>query len=304
MKKVDIIIPSYKPGAEFEVLLDRLEKQSVSPSTIRVVNTEAAFWDDTIEKRHPGISVLHISKEEFDHGGTRKMMGELSDADIIVFMTQDALPSNGRLIEKLISPIGEGRIRAAYARQLPKKGCRLPEAYVRKFNYPEQDIVKGKEDYPELGIKTFFCSDVCAAYDRNVWLELGGFPDRTIFNEDMIYSRKLIDAGYQIAYCKDAQVYHSHNYSCLQQLRRNFDLGVSHAEFAETFRGISSEGEGIQMVRKTISWLIQKKRPDLAAYTVVQSGCKYVGYLLGKHYHILPEKLVRILTTNKAYWNR
>lgn len=73
----------------------------------------------------------------------------------------------------------------AYARQLPKSDCHIVEQYTRQFNYPEQSCVKTKADIPTLGIKTFFCSDVCAAYRRDLFEELGGFESPVIFNEDM-----------------------------------------------------------------------------------------------------------------------
>ena len=43
-----------------------------------------------------------------------------------------------------------------------------------------------------MGIKTYFCSNVCAAYKKDIFEKLGGFVDRTIFNEDMIYAGNLI----------------------------------------------------------------------------------------------------------------
>ena len=55
------------------------------------------------------------------------------------------------------------------------------------------------------GIKTFFCSNVCAAYRREIYEELGGFVRHTIFNEDMIYAAKAVEAGYSVAYAADAQ---------------------------------------------------------------------------------------------------
>lgn len=72
----------------------------------------------------------------------------------------------------------------AYARQLPKSDCHIVEQYTRQFNYPEQSCVKTKADIPTLGIKTFFCSDVCAAY-RVIYLKNWGFESPVIFNEDM-----------------------------------------------------------------------------------------------------------------------
>lgn len=61
--------------------------------------------------------------------------------------------------------------------------------------------MKSSADLERLGIKTYFCSNVCAAYCREIYCELGGFESGTIFNEDMIYAAKLIKSGYSIAYC-------------------------------------------------------------------------------------------------------
>ena len=140
-------------------------------------------------------------------------------------------------------------VRAAYARQLPKPDCKLLERFTRNFSYPARSDIKDKDDLPTAGIKTFFCSNVCAAYDRKTLEKLGGFPKRTIFNEDMIYGGNLVRNGYAIAYAADAKVLHSHNYSCKKQFQRNFDLGVSQAEHPEIFSEYPSEGEGIKLVK-------------------------------------------------------
>lgn len=66
---------------------------------------------------------------------------------------------------------------------------------------------------------------MCAAYRQDIYEELGGFVKHTIFNEDMIYAAKAVEAGYAIAYAADARVVHSHNYTNGQQFHRNFDLG-------------------------------------------------------------------------------
>lgn len=150
-------------------------------------------------------------------------------------MTQDAMPADSRLIENLIEPLGEELVGVSYARQLPASDCDFIERYTRRFNYPEESRIKGKEDIPELGIKTFFCSNVCAAYRRDVYEALGGFSRRTIFNEDMILAGRMVQAGYKVAYAAGARVIHSHNYSGLQQFHRNFDLAVSQADNPEVF---------------------------------------------------------------------
>ena len=301
-RKIDVIIPTYRPGSEFGELLHRLEKQECAPDRILVMNTGKEHWNQEWEQC-PILEVHHLEQKEFDHGGTRKRAAEMSDADIMIFMTQDALPADRKLIGNLVQTItGHPGVGAAYARQIPKKDCRFLEKYTRSFNYPDSSSVKTFADIPKYGIKTFFCSNVCAAYDREIYQEIGGFTDRAIFNEDMIYAGTMVKAGYAVAYAADAKVYHSHNYSARQQFHRNFDLGVSQAEHPEIFAEVHSEGEGIRLVKKSLKYLIKTGHVWLIPQLVIQSGAKYAGYFLGKRYEKLPEKLILKCTMSPYYW--
>ncbi len=299
---VDVIIPVYRPDKRFQELLRRLDCQTKRPDRIILMNTEKAQWKPDVIWGISGVEVHHLPKAEFDHGGTRARAAKLSDADLMVFMTQDALPANRKLIENLIKPLESEKIWVSYARQCPDVSCHLAERYSRTFNYPETSRIKSGEDLPRLGIKTYFCSNVCAAYRKDAYLKLGGFETRAIFNEDMIYAAHVIQAGGQIAYVAEARVIHSHNYSSLQQFHRNFDLGVSQAEHPEIFADVPSEGEGIALVRQTAAYLLSRRRPWLLPSLVLQSAAKYSGYLLGKHYQKLPGQLCIICSDNKDYW--
>lgn len=303
-RTIDVIIPTYRPGKEFRLLLERLKQQSVPVRRVVIINTEKKFWDSRWEQEFPFTEVHHIKKEEFDHGGTRRKAAELTDAEIMVFMTQDALPADRDLIRNLTAPLKEPETAAAYARQLPNASCSFVERYTRSFNYPDKSSVKSREDLPVYGIKTFFCSNVCAAYRKDVYESLGGFAEHTIFNEDMIYAFAVIQHGYWIAYAADAKVIHSHNYTCMQQFRRNFDLGVSQAEYPEVFQTASSESEGIRLVKKTFRYLCVNGRRRLIPGFVLQSGFKYAGYLAGKNYRRLPARMVRWCSMNKDYWRK
>lgn len=320
---VELLIPVYKPGKELNMLLQNIHRQTYLPAKIKLLVTasdeEFAVIRTKLEKRDtmPEVECVHIRPSEFDHGGTRHLGASQSQADILLFMTQDAVPENEYLVEEMIKAFtGENAmaedvadladqqplIAAVYARQLPAADCNFIEQYTRQFNYPAESRVKTKEDLPVLGIKTYFCSNVCAAYRRDVYEQLGGFERRTIFNEDMIFAAGLIQAGYGVAYAAEARVIHSHNYSGLQQLHRNFDLAVSQAEHPEIFEAVPSEGEGIRMVKSTAGYLIKSGKAYLVPKLVWQSGCKYLGYLLGRKYHKLPGKMVLWLTMNKRYW--
>lgn len=121
----------------------------------------------------------------------------------------------------------------------------------------------------------------------------------------MIYAAGAVRAGYGIAYQPGAKVYHSHDYSCSEQFHRNFDMGVSQADHPEIFAAVSSESEGIRLVKMTIAHLKEQKLWLQIPGVIVKSGCKYIGYLLGKNYKKLPKKLVVKCSakSNREYWS-
>lgn len=299
---VAVLIPVYRPDKRFARLLKMLGRQTWPVTQIVIMNTEQSFWNETGYEGIPGLEVHHVKKSEFDHGGTRRRGMEYITADICICMTQDAVPADEYLVERLAAALEPEQVMAAYARQLPQQDCRLIERYTRSFNYPPQSAVRTKADLPRLGIKTCFCSNVCAAYRMDYYHRTDGFIKRTIFNEDMIYAARVIEAGFGIAYAASARVYHSHNYSAIQQLRRNFDLAVSQADHPEIFAGLKAEGEGIRLVKQTARYLAAQHKWYLLPQLVVISGCKYLGFLLGRHYRRLPPRLIRGLTMNPGYW--
>ena len=248
---VDVIILVYRPNESLRILLRRLDRQSVKPERIILINTEEKFWNSKLIRGLDRVEVYHVSKAEFDHAATRRKAAELSDAEYMMFLTQDALPANSKLIERLLEAFKDNEVAAAYARQLPKKNCNSIECYSRAFNYPKRSFIRTKEDVQKLGIRAYFFSDVCAVYRKTDYISLGGFVERAIFNEDMLFAANALKHGKKTAYVAEAQVYHSHNYGNLQYFRRNFDLGVSQAEHPEIFAAVSSEKEGIKLVKKT-----------------------------------------------------
>lgn len=306
---IDILIPTYKPGKEFVELIQLLLNQTVEIRKVIIMNTEELYFERLMFEypqlgQYHQLEIHHVSQKEFDHGGTRHKGMLYSQADICVCMTQDAMPADTYLLEALTQPLEDGKVAVSYSRQLPKADAGPLEQFSRSFNYPAEPKCKTRADIETMGIKAFFCSDVCAAYNRRVYLELGGFIRHTIFNEDMIFAHKALQSGYYVYYAAEAKVLHSHEYGFMQQLRRNFDLGVSQADHPEVFADISSESEGKRMVMSACRHFMDIGKPLEILHLVLQSGAKYIGYFLGKHYQKLPAFVVRRITTNQAYWER
>ncbi len=308
MSTVDVIIPTYKPDQSLFTLIDDLEKQSLRPEKIIIMNTEKSYWDELTSKsgedpqsKYDNVVVRHISKNEFDHGETRNQGVMLSDSDFFLMMTQDAFPKDKMLIYNLAKALDKD-VAAAYARQYPRSDCNLAERYSRKFNYPNEAMKKTQADVEKLGIKTYFCSNVCAMYRRDVYNVIGGFTHRTIFNEDMVFAGNACQRGYAICYVPEAGVIHSHNYTCMQQFHRNFDLGVSQADHPEIFGAIKSETEGKKMVKKTIAHFKSMGKTYLVPHYIVMCGFRFIGYKLGRNYKKLPKGLCKAFSMNRDYW--
>ena len=206
-KKIDVVIPAYKPGEKFQKLIKMLQKQTYPIHEILIMNTEKAYFPEASVAGLPNVRVEHLTRAEFDHGGTRDKAAGLLSGDFFLFMTQDAVPADTYLVEKLAGAFDDEKVDAAYARQLPNPDCSVIERYTRSFNYPDAPSVKTKKDLPKYGIKTFFCSNVCAMYRAETYWRLGGFEKKTIFNEDMIFAGKIILNGGGIAYVPEARVH-------------------------------------------------------------------------------------------------
>ena len=52
-KTIDVIIPTYHPGREFEQLIERLYKQDCPINKIIIMNTEDALWNKEWDEKYP-----------------------------------------------------------------------------------------------------------------------------------------------------------------------------------------------------------------------------------------------------------
>lgn len=315
-KTFDIAIPVYRPDEKFDCLIRRILKQEALPKKLILTNTECEECSsedllarveqirDKVGEYSVDVEVISVQKTEFDHGGTRHLATCHSKSDYLLFVTQDAVPCNRELTEELLESFeySEVRVAVVYGRQLASKQAGVTERITREFNYPKKSRVKTAADIDELGIKTFFCSDVCAMYDLRIYRMLGGFVRKTIFNEDMLYAAKAIDAGYAVAYCADAKVVHSHSYSYEAEFKRNFDLAVSQKQHPEVFAYVSSEKEGVRFVLDTVKKLVEQGLFLEIVDFGIRTVAKYAGYLLGKNYEKIPPKYREMFSMNKGYW--
>ncbi len=287
---IDVIIPVYKPDVKLYKLIKELGEQTVLPD--RIILAETVLEDDDCEKlkleieasfikRNIPIDIYPVRKSDYDHAATRQVAAKLSDADAILFMTQDAIPYDRIMVQRLKTALEKGA-GAAFARQIAYEDAPLIEKLTREFNYPEDSYKRRKKDLNRYGIKAIFCSDTCMIYDRATFERLGGFEGEGGFAEDMNFAYKLLQNGGTLAYAAGARVYHSHDPNLKENYRRSYAIGANQAAHPEIYKKLSSEKEGRRYVKYVLGKLKEHKKRRLAFKFLVNCAARYLGVLNGR----------------------
>ncbi|RYQ35874.1 glycosyltransferase [Bifidobacterium pseudolongum] len=279
---VSVIIPTLNAGTMIDDLLTSLEHQRRVPDEIIVVDSSSD--DDTrdLVRRHPEVRLIVIDRKDFNHGGTRDMALRESSGDFVLFLTQDALPESDQYIDAVLAPFKQERVALVYGRQIPRADARPAETLVREFTYGPSSFTITPQDVRRLGINAFRASDVCAAYRRTAYLEVGGFENPVLTNEDMFIAARLLHAGWHVVYEAQAAVIHSHNFTWRQQYKRNYLQGVEMEKHRDILGSAPITGEGFAMVGHTMKGLLaQGKIIDMGSF-FIDCVFRYVGNRKGK----------------------
>jgi rhamnosyltransferase len=300
--RVGVVIPTYNAGQQ---LVACLRPVLASPLKAQILVVDSSSKDGTAElAMRMGVRVISIPQHEFNHGATREMARQRVDGEVVVMLTQDAILTTPDSLTQIVAAFDDPAVVAAYGRQLPRAGATPIVVHARAFNYPELTRIKAQSDAGELGIKTTFISNSFAAYRQNALDAVGGFPGNVILGEDTFAAARLLLAGGKIAYVAEATVFHSHDYSVLQEFRRYFDIGVFFQRehwIKEAFG--RAEGEGRRFVLSEFRYLLTHASyliPSALLRTVV----KYLGFRLGAAEASLPLWLKTLLSMHKGYWAR
>lgn len=284
MARIQVIVPTCEAGPHFKNFVAALrEQENLQPSDVLVIDSSS--MDETVQlARAAGFKVKIVARREFSHGGTRAAAVRETTADFLVFLTQDAILADRAAIKTLCATLEQDRqIGVVYGRQLPTDTTSIFGRYARLFNYPEVSRVNTVAAKQKFGLKAAFCSDSFAAYNRKLLLAIGNFLPVN-FGEDTCAAAKLLLAGYKVAYCAEAQVYHAHSYGCWEEFQRYRVTGRFHREQAWLLENFGkAEGEGLRFVKSECHYLLAHGRWYLLPWAIFRNGCKYVGYFCGQH---------------------
>lgn len=282
-KKVGLFLPTLNAGNAFKDTLQRIEKNKDIVDRFLIIDSGSN--DNTVQlAMDHGFTVENINKSEFTHGLVRKRASRrLQDCDFIIYMTQDALLQEDAFNCLLSFIESHDDMLVAYGKQeVQMEKSNIFEYEARKFNYPSESQIRSLADKEKFGIKTVFNSDAFAVYNRRLLEQVGNFPEKVNFEEDMFMAARGILNGLTVGYCADAKIYHSHHYTLKQEYRRYRSIGHFHKENPWIQKEFgSNEHEGVKSVITEWKFLIKHGKPHLILYSGLRVVAKYLGYRLG-----------------------
>jgi rhamnosyltransferase len=243
MFKISIVIPTKNAGSSFQRTLELLQGQ-IYEGEIELIVIDSGSSDLTLEIASQfKATVISVPPEEFDHGLTRNRAIERSSGEIIVLMSQDVVPGDQYLISNFVDAFADTEVAGAYARQMPLDNAdiitrRNLNNWFTGRDTQELRWIKDWDAYNNLSPieHYYFCNfdNVCSAIRRTAWQAIP-FTE-TQFGEDIDWAKRVLEAGWKIAYWPASYVFHSHkrsfkyeydrNHLCHRMLNRKFGLST------------------------------------------------------------------------------
>ena len=278
---IEIICPLYNGKKYIKNLINSIKKQK----KVLLKRTLFVLTDTNDESEQELIKYKadyeKIQKSEFSHSLTREKYALKSEADIIVFITQDIEIEDELWLYHLTKNIEKNKVAAAYSRQVSKYNNL--EKYTREKNYPENSKIVSKSDVDQFGLTTFFFSDASGAIKTSIFKKLKGYDGKNLpISEDMYFAYKLIMNNYKIEYAADSIVYHSHNFSFRQLYDRYKLTGkfFKQNSYLDKY-GTNKSGGGLAIY--ILKRIIEEKNIRALIRFIPDMASRFVGMKVGKY---------------------
>ncbi|WXG41700.1 MAG: glycosyltransferase family 2 protein [Candidatus Freyarchaeum deiterrae] len=302
---VSLIILTKNAGDAFAALLNKVFKQKFSGEfEVLIIDSGSSDNTLTIAKNYP-VRIYTIKPEEFQFSRTRNLGGNLAKNNILVYISQDAIPIDGQWLEKLVTPLKDSKIAAVYGRQTAHKNANLMEKFFYHFFYPKvpktitsKSIEQNLEDFY---VSNAFISNVNAAMKKSIWTKIK-FDESIIFSLDKKWALDVLKAGYNILYMPDSCVYHSHNYSLISAFKRRFDDGAAMQLICKGDKGKYGPRTIIVYLINEFKYLVKSGHFMWIPYTLIYESFKLAGIIFGRNVDMLPYAVKIRLSENKKWW--
>lgn len=281
--EIDVLCPIYKGFEYLPRLLNGIMKQQnvkINNIVFPLTNTHDENYQKSLEfiKNH-NIKYFIVEQNEFSHSLTReKAMREYCSSKVVIFLSQDVIIDENDSFFKLAESVANNKTVYNFGRQICRNNS--IEKYIRNKNYPKTSYLVTKNDIGS-NLDSFFSSDAFSAYNRDVFLEVGGYQGYDLMmNEDMLYSKIILEHGYTKAYVAEAYVEHSHKYTLKQLYKRYYESGKFFSE-VKLFDGYSSTSSGFGLAMYVLKEALKKFHILVLLRWLPDMTARYIGMRRG-----------------------
>jgi rhamnosyltransferase len=252
---VSIILRSFNEGWALRETLPALQRQDFKNWELIVIDSGSQDGSvDLIEQVQPR-HFIQIKPEEYNPSRVMNQGMRLAGSEFGIFLNADATPQGSNWLRPLVEGLRHPGVAAVFGRQIPRPDCRAVYAcdYERCFG-ARRESAKWEH----------FFSMVSSGLRKDIWAQRG-FLEKMQYSEDDEYTRWCRARGYQVAYCPESVVMHSHNYSPQQAYKRSFGeakaLAAVWTGTPEEFNSLRTVGFGwLRDARRDFWFCARRKR--------------------------------------------
>jgi len=273
--KASIVIPTYNGGELLIGCIKSIFAQKFN-ETFEIVIIDSESNDGSLKivcnllkTQLLKYQIIPIKQKDFKHGKSRNLAIQHCLGEIIILLTQDAIPSNNTWLSNLVSCFeADPKIVGVFGRH---------KAHVNHSKIIHRDIdnhfwimsqtpIRMIEDLNEyhrneaIRQKLHFFSNNNSAIRKAIWNDIP-FPD-VAYGEDQTWAKTIIEKGYKIQYCPESIVYHSHDYGFRETFKRTLTEVVyfqNHFNYNLSKSPVSFLLELVLAISNDFRWLSQNR---------------------------------------------
>lgn len=279
---ISVIIPLFKGETLLPALIKSILQQHVEDSIEFIFPiTRSQTISSTPYPLPKNATVFYLDPHEFNHATTRERAARKAQGEILLFLTQDIMPTSTQWLKELLTPIKNKQCDAAFSRQIAPSHAHPIESLFRLFNYPENSRFSTLENAHQFGRKTIFCSDSCFAISKKLFFQLGGYSTALPLSEESLLAARLIQQGYTLGYIATSTIYHAHPFKWWK-VKKYFFIGQVEQRFHSLFSPYKTHREGVIFLNFAIKKILKTGSPLLIIPLLSTTLLRYFSFKLGQ----------------------
>ena len=222
--KYSIIVPVYNRPDEVDELLQSLCEQTVKDFEVIIVEDGSINPCKDVCNKYAGILSLHYyAKENSGPGQSRNYGAERANGEYVIILDSDVVLPSGYL--------------QAIEEELAQQPCEAfggPDAAHPDFTPVQKAISYSMTSFFTTGgirggkakLDKFYPRSFNMGIRRDVYQQLGGFT-KMRFGEDIDFSYRIVEAGYQPRLLPEAWVWHKRRTDFRKFFRQVYNSGIA-----------------------------------------------------------------------------